>query len=145
MFKDYDCIIEYHLSKANVVADALSRKTMAALSLQHNDWRLAKYGALLAQLKAQPVLKQMIIDVQKKDEELKKKVQLVKDNDKTDFSVRGDESLYFHNRLCVPTDNELKKELLHESHNSMFTMLLGGNEMYQDLKLLAQGYLSLRF
>ena len=57
MFKDYDCIIDYHLDKANVVEDALSKKTVAALSLQHNDWRLEDDGALLAQLKAQPVLK----------------------------------------------------------------------------------------
>ena len=30
LFKDYDYIIDYHLGKANVVADALSRKAMAA-------------------------------------------------------------------------------------------------------------------
>ena len=76
----------------------------------------------------------MIIDAQKKDEELKKKVQLVRDNDKTDFLVREDGSLYFQNRLCVPADNEPKKELLHEAHNSVFTMHPGGNKMYQDLK-----------
>ena len=76
----------------------------------------------------------MIIDAQKKDEELKKKVQLVRDNDKTDFSVREDRSLYFQNRLCVPVDNEPKKELLHEAHNSVFTMHPEGNKMYQDLK-----------
>ena len=70
MFKDYDCIIDYHLDKANVVADALSRKTVAALSLQNSDWRLVDDGALLAQLKAQPILKQMIIYSQKKNEEL---------------------------------------------------------------------------
>ena len=64
----------------------------------------------------------MIIEAQKKDEELQQKVQLVKANDKTDFSVREDGSLYFQNRLCVPADNELKKELLHEAHNSVFTM-----------------------
>ena len=62
LFKDYDCIIDYHPGKANVVADALSRKAMAALSFQHSEWRLAEDGAILAQLKAQPVLKQMIID-----------------------------------------------------------------------------------
>ena len=38
LFKDYDCIIDYHLGKVNVVADALSRKTMAAMSLQHSEW-----------------------------------------------------------------------------------------------------------
>ena len=58
----------------------------------------------------------------------------MRDNDKTDFSVREDGSLYFQNRLCVPADNELKKELLHEAHNSVFTMHPGGNKMYQDLK-----------
>ena len=131
MFKDYDYIIDYHPGKANVVAYALSRKIMAALSLQQSDWRLADDRALLAQLKAQPILKQMIIDAQKKDEEWQKKVQLVRANDKTDFSYG---SLYFHNRLCVPMYNELKKELLHEAHNSMFTMHLGGNKKYQDLK-----------
>ena len=65
LFKDYDCVIDYHLGKANVVADALSIKTVAVMSLQHSEWRLANDGALLAQLKAHPVLKQMIIDAQK--------------------------------------------------------------------------------
>ena len=34
LFKDYDYIIDYHLGKANVVADALSRKTVVAMSQQ---------------------------------------------------------------------------------------------------------------
>ena len=37
LFKDYNCIIDYHPGKANVVANALSRKKVAALSLQHSD------------------------------------------------------------------------------------------------------------
>ena len=40
------------------------------MSLQHSEWRVADDGAILAQLKAQPMLKKMIIDVQKIDEEL---------------------------------------------------------------------------
>ena len=47
---------------------------MVAVSLQYNDWRLADDGAMLAQLEAQLVLKEMIIDVQKKDEDLQKKL-----------------------------------------------------------------------
>ena len=76
----------------------------------------------------------MIINAQKKNEELQKKVQLARGNDKTDFSVREDGSLYFQNRLCVPVDNELKKELLHDASNSVFTKHPGANKMYQDLK-----------
>ena len=37
----------------------------------------------------------MIIDAQKNDEEMQKNVQLVKDSDKTDFSVKEYGSLYF--------------------------------------------------
>ena len=70
LFKDYDCIIDYHLEKANVVADALSRKTVAAMSLQHSEWRLADDRAILAQLTVQPILKHMMISVQKNDVEL---------------------------------------------------------------------------
>ena len=117
-----------------MVADALSRKIVAVMSLQHSEWRLAGDGAILAQLKAQPVSKKMIIDAQKNDEELQKKVQMVKEGDKIDFSVKEARSLYFHNRLCVPDDKELKKKLLCEAHNTVYTMHPGGNKMYQDLK-----------
>ena len=78
LFKDYDCIIDYHPEKANVVADALSRRTVTAMSLQYSEWRLADDGAILAQLEAQPMLKRMIIDVQKNDVELQKKLQTVR-------------------------------------------------------------------
>ena len=67
LFKDYDCIIDYYPGKANVVAYALSRKAMAALLIQRSEWRIVSDGAILTQLKAQPVLKQMIIDAQKND------------------------------------------------------------------------------
>ena len=85
MFKDYDCIIDYHPGKANVVADALSRKAMAALLIQHSEWRIVFDGAILAQLKVQPVIKKMIINAKKNDEEMQKNVQLVRDGDKIDF------------------------------------------------------------
>ena len=68
---------------------------MTTLLLQHSEWKIVSDGAILAQLKAQLVLKQMIINVQKNYEELQKKVQLVRDSDKTYFSVKEDESLYF--------------------------------------------------
>ena len=117
-----------------MVADASSRKAMAALSLQHSEWRLADDGAILAQLKAQPVLKQMLIDAQKNDEEMQKKVQMVRDGDKTGFSVKEEGSLYFQDRLCVPDDKELNKKLSFEAHNTVFTMHPRGNKMWQDLK-----------
>ena len=95
LFKDYNCIIDYHPGKANVIADALNRKIVAAMSLQHGEWRLADDGAILAQLTTQPILKQMMISVQKNDVELQKKIHMVRDGDKTDFSVKEVGRLYF--------------------------------------------------
>ena len=46
------------------------------------------------------------------------------------FSVKEPGSLYFQNRLCVTDDKELKKMLLFEAHNTMFTMYPGGNKMH---------------
>ena len=62
LFKDYDCIFDYHPGKANVVADAVSRKMISALSLNHYDWRFESDGALLAQLRVILDLKMMIRD-----------------------------------------------------------------------------------
>ena len=62
LFKDYDCMIDYHPGKANVVA--------AVLSLKHRAWRFAFDGALLAQLKVMPNLNQMMLDAQKNDVKL---------------------------------------------------------------------------
>ena len=109
LFKDYDCVIDYYPRKANVVADALSRQMISALSLKDCDWRFDSDGALLAQLRVIPDLKQMIIDAQKNDEEMQKKVHMVNDGNKTDFVVKEAESLYFRNRLCVPDIKSYRK------------------------------------
>ena len=69
LLKQYDCIVEYYLGKANVVADTLSRKMISGLFLNYA-WRFASNGTLLAQLRAMPDLKQMMIDAQKNDVKL---------------------------------------------------------------------------
>ncbi|KAL5758671.1 hypothetical protein ACOSP7_021282 [Xanthoceras sorbifolium] len=70
LIKDYDCTIEYHLRKANVVADALSRKTsssIAHLKMMHSplltELRSLRVGlatdnsgALLATFQVGPIL-----------------------------------------------------------------------------------------
>ena len=134
LFKDYNCIVDYHLRKANVAADALSRKTISGLSLKHGTWRFESNGALLAQLKTKPKLRQMMINAQKSDVKLQQSVQLVRNGEKIDHSIEDDGSLLYKNRLCVPNVQELKKKLMYESHNTVFTMHPGGNTMYQDLK-----------
>ena len=62
LLKDYNCIIDYHLGKENVVADALSRKMIYALTLKDYAWRFNYDGALLAQLRVISDLKYMIVN-----------------------------------------------------------------------------------
>ena len=134
LFKDYDYIIDYHIGKANVVADALSRKMISVLTLKIFDWRRATDRALLAQLNMIPDLKQMIVNAQKYDAKLQEMTQLVSTGDKTDFSIDGSGGLLYKNRLCVPNVMELKKKILYGSHNTIFTMHPRSNKMYRDMK-----------
>ena len=78
-----------------MVADALSRKMILVLSLRQSRWRFTHVGALLAQLKAKLDLKQMIINAQKNDVELQKTIQLVRDGNKTDYSMVDDGGSFF--------------------------------------------------
>ena len=134
LFKDYDCIIDYHPRKANVVAGALSRKMISSLSLKDCDWRFDFDGALLAQLRVVPDLKQMIVNGQKDDTKLQEIVQLVSTGDKTNYAIDESGGLLYKSRLCVPNDMDLRMKILYESHNIVFTMHPGGNKMYQDMR-----------
>ncbi|KAL0562097.1 hypothetical protein IC582_002547 [Cucumis melo] len=107
LVKDYDCEILYHLGKANVVADALSRK---------------------------PTLRQRIIDAQSNDPYLVEKRGLAEAGQAVEFSLSSDGGLLFERRLCVPSDSAVKTELLSEAHSSPFSLHPGSTKMYQDLK-----------
>ena len=74
------------------------------------------------------------IDAQKSDVKLQQSVQFVKNGENIDYFIEDEGSLLYKNRLCIPNVQELKKKLMHESHNTVFTMHPGGNKMHQDLK-----------
>ena len=52
--KEYDCVIDYHPGKVNVVADALSRKTMQTLRTLNAHLSLTDDGTVVTKLIARP-------------------------------------------------------------------------------------------
>jgi hypothetical protein len=42
--------------------------------------------------------------------------------------------LWYKGRICVPNVKKLKDKILHEAHESAYSIHPGGNKMYHDLK-----------
>ena len=63
--KDYDCVIDYHLRKANVVEDALNRKSIQMLRALNAHLSLSDEGAIVAELIAKPDLLNRVLEAQK--------------------------------------------------------------------------------
>ena len=54
LIKDYNCVIDYHPGKANVVADALSRKSIQALRALNAHLSVSDDGIVMVELIARP-------------------------------------------------------------------------------------------
>ncbi|KAL0537321.1 hypothetical protein IC582_026298 [Cucumis melo] len=147
LVKDYDYEVLYHPGKANVVANALSRKVAHSATLITKQAPLLRdferaeiavsvreVASQLAQLIIQPTLRQRIIVAQLNDPYLVEKHLLVEAEQGEDFSISSDDGLTFDGRLCVPEDSVVKIELLTEAHSSPFTMHPRSTKMYQDLR-----------
>ena len=74
----------------------------------------------------------MIEESQQKDPQLLKIVEEVKENAKPDFRVDEEGILKFGKRLCMPNNEELKREILEEAHSTACTMHSGSIKMYRD-------------
>ncbi|KAL0539905.1 hypothetical protein IC582_024126 [Cucumis melo] len=111
----------YLYGKANVEADALSRKvshSAAPITRQaplHRDFERTEIamsvGAVtsqLAQLTVQPTLRQKIIEAQSNDPYLVEKRCRAETRQVVEFSISSDGGLLFERRLCVPTDSVVK-------------------------------------
>ncbi|GJR00987.1 putative reverse transcriptase domain-containing protein [Tanacetum coccineum] len=125
LLADYDCEIRYHPGKANVVADALSRKERI---------KPLRVRALIMTI--HPKLPSQILEAQ--NEALKEenvKAENLRGMDKA-FEVRPDGTRCIKNRSWLPLFGNLRDLIMHESHKSKYSIHPGSDKMYQDLKKL---------
>jgi hypothetical protein len=145
LIKDYDLEVHYHPDKANVVADALSRKHCNYATLEPNNetlceemrklnMELVEHGNLYA-VSIESPLHERIATAQLIDEEVQKIKQRLEERDpKFDCYRRDDKGIvWFGQRLVIPQDQNLRKEILDEAHLSKFTIHAGSTKMYRDL------------
>ena len=148
MIKDYDCTIEYHIGKANVVADALSRRPESSLSHMRSGYlpllvdltalgvilEVEDSGALLATFHVRPLLVDQILVGQSQDPQMIKLKEEIEKRKKTEFQIRDDGIIVKGQRMCVPKYGELKRDIMEEAHSSTYAMHPGSTKMYRTLK-----------
>ena len=153
LLKDYDCTILYHPGKANVVADALSRKSMGSLAhisevrrpligeihgleVDGTKFEVKEPGILLAHVELRSTLVDQIKVAQKEDPQVAKRIDEVRGGKTEGFELDSEGVLRYQNRLYVPKVQELRRLILEEAHHSAYTIHPGINKMYRDLKQL---------
>ena len=135
LIKDYDCVIDYHLGKANVVANTLSRKTVQTLQALNAQLSLIDDGTVVAELIVRPNMLNRVLEAQKSDEKISTLVKQIGDGKETEYEVKEDGSLYYKDRVCVPDDNDFRKAILEKAHSGSFAIHPGSTKMYQDLNM----------
>ncbi|GJV78725.1 putative reverse transcriptase domain-containing protein [Tanacetum coccineum] len=108
LLSDYDCDIRYHPGKANVVADALSRKEREP------------------PLRVRALVMTISLDLPKKILNAQTKVQKPENIKNEDVGGMS----------WLPCYGDLRTVIMHESHKSKYSIHPGSDKMYQDMKKL---------
>ncbi|GJU03363.1 putative reverse transcriptase domain-containing protein [Tanacetum coccineum] len=137
LLSDYDCEIRYHSRKANIVADALSRKERI------KPLRVCALGMTISL-----DLPKQILNAQTKAQKPKNiknedvggmLIENSKDPEKPrteNLEPYEDGTLCLNGRSWLPCYGDLRTVIMHESHKSKYSIHLGSGKMYQDIKKL---------
>ncbi|GJY49916.1 hypothetical protein Tco_0439872 [Tanacetum coccineum] len=123
LFSDYDFEICYHPSKANVVADALSRKDRLKLRRVH-----------AMSMTIHSDLKTKILEAQwEASKDLKASAKSLRGLD-AKFKRWDDGGIYFVDRIWIPSFGNVGKLFTDETYTSRYSVHPGADKMYYDLR-----------
>jgi len=145
--KDLNFELLYHPSKANVVADALSRKRMHMSAMMMKELELIEklrdmnlglnMGAGRISCNMLRITNEFLDKIrlaQGDDQELQQIIGWLGMEKGKDYRMGKDGILRFRERVCVSRNLVLRKMLLEEGHKSHLSIHPGMTKMYKDLK-----------
>jgi len=145
--KDYDFELLYHPGKANVVADALSRRTVHTAHLmikevelleKFQDMRLqVELGSEFNRCSTLTISSDFLSSVRERqllDASLNRVREQLGSDGARDFALGDDGILMFQGKVCIPDDVKVKKLILEKGHKSRLSLHPGMTKMYQNLK-----------
>ena len=124
LLNDYECEICYHSGKANVVADALSRKEYSGRRVKsltmtiHSHLSAHIKEAQLEALKSENVAGESLRGMGK------------------NLEVKGDGALYLMDRIWTLRHGGFRDLVMKEAHNTRYSVHPGSDKMHMDLKKL---------
>ncbi|GJX54950.1 putative reverse transcriptase domain-containing protein, partial [Tanacetum coccineum] len=136
LLSDYDCEIRYHPGKANVVADALSRKEREPLRVRALVMTIGlglPKQILKSQTEAQNlenIKKEDVGGILVENSKDPKKHRMEK------LEPHVDGTMCLNGWSWLPCYGDLRDMIMHESHKSKYSMHPGSDKMYQDMKKL---------
>jgi hypothetical protein len=145
LIKDYDLEIHYHPGKANLVAEALSRKEHVHLAVVAQlldeiveNFRRLNLGIVTHTkgviIKAETTLEQEIRKGHSGDAKTQEIKDLITEDRVPEFTEDEQGTIWFKDQIRVPKIESLRETISKEAHDLDYSIHPGSTKMYQDLK-----------